>query len=84
MELLLDGELVVREVAEAPGLYSDQGVDVYRSVKVPAGEHHLAVRMNDNVRVQGFTYQHEQTVVLEPERLLVIEFQPSRDGFVVK
>ncbi len=84
VELLLDGKLAVREVAQAPGLYSDQGVDIYHSVKIPAGDHHLTVQMNDSVRVQGFTHQHEQTVTLVPEQLLVVEFQPDHDRFVVR
>ncbi len=84
VDLLLDGKPVIDEVAIAPGLYSDQGVDVYRSVKVPAGEHHLKVTMNDNVRVAGSTHTHEQTVTLMPAQLLVVDFNSDTHQFVVK
>ena len=84
VELLLDGELLIEEVARAPGLYSDLGIDVYRSAKVPVGEHTLAVRMNDNVRVEGPTYTHEETVNLEPAQLLVIDFNSETGSFIVQ
>ncbi len=84
VDLLLDGKLVISETAEPPGLYSDQGVDVYRSVKVPVGEHQLAVKMNDDMRIEGPTYTHEQTVTLTPAQLLVIDFDSDARKFVVK
>lgn len=84
VELLLDGELAIEEVAEAPGLYEDQGVDIYRSIKVPAGEYRLQVKMNDNVRVEGPTHTHEQIVTLTPAQLLLVDFDSDTHEFVVK
>jgi len=84
VQLLLDGKPLLEEVARAPGLYSDLGVDIYRSAKVPAGKHTLAVQMNDNVRVEGPTYTHEQTVTLEPAQLLVVDFNSETGKFVIK
>jgi len=84
VELLLDGELLVEEVVQPPGIYSDLGIDVYRSIKVPAGTHTLAVRMNDNVRVQGPAYTHEETVTLEPAQLLVVNFNSDTGRFFLQ
>jgi len=84
VELLLDGELLVEEVVQAPGIYNDLGIDVYRSIKVPAGEHMLAVRMNDNVRVEGPTFTHEETVNLEPAQLLVVNFNSDTGRFFLQ
>ena len=84
VDLLLNGEPSIEEVADAPGLYSDQGVDIYRTVKVPTGTHHLAITMNDNVRHEGPTYTHEQTVSLEPAQLLLIDFNSDNGKFVIK
>ncbi len=84
VELFLDNELVISETARAPGLYEDQGVDVYRKVKIPAGKHDLRVRMNDNVRIQGPTYTHEQTVELEPAQLLVVDFKKDMGKFIIR
>jgi hypothetical protein len=84
VQLLLDGELLIEEVAKAPGVYNDLGIDVYRSAKVPAGEHTLAVRMNDNMHVEGPMYTHEETVNLEPAQLLVIDFNSETGSFIVQ
>ncbi|MFQ5644957.1 MAG: hypothetical protein ACE5FQ_14865 [Thiogranum sp.] len=84
VRLLLDGKPLLEEVARAPGLYSDLGVDIYRTAKVPAGEHTLAVQMNDNVRVEGPTYSHEETVILEPTQLLVVDFNSDTGKFIIK
>ncbi|GMQ89220.1 MAG: hypothetical protein BMS9Abin09_0685 [Gammaproteobacteria bacterium] len=84
VQLLLDGEPLLEEVARAPGLYSDLGVDIYRSAKVPAGKHTLAVQMNDNVRVKGPTYTHEETVSLEPTQLLVVNFNSETGKFFIR
>jgi len=84
VQLLLNGELLIEEVAHAPGLYNDLGIDVYRSAKVPVGKHTLAVRMNDNARVEGPTHTHEETVTLEPAQLLVIDFNSETGSFIVQ
>ena len=84
VQLLLDGELLIEDVAHAPGLYNDLGIDIYRSAKVPVGKHTLAVRMNDNVRVEGPTHSHEETVTLGPAQLLVIDFNSEIRSFIVR
>ena len=81
IELRLDDRLVTRDVIQAPGLYNDQGIDVYRNFKVSAGKHRLSIWMNDDVNVEGPTYQHEQAVSLQPAQRLVIAFNSERDGF---
>lgn len=84
VELLLDGELLIEEVVQPPGIYNDLGIDVYRSIKVPVGEHMLAVRMNDNVRVEGPTFTHEEKVNLEPAQLLVVNFNSDTGRFFLQ
>ena len=84
VDLLLNDETLIEEIAHPPGLYSDQGVDIYRSVKVPAGEHLLSVRMNDNVRVEGPTRTLDRKVNLTPGQLLVVDYNSENLEFVVK
>ena len=84
VELFLDEELTISEIARAPGLYEDQGVDIYRKVKVPIGTHNLRIQMNDNVRVEGPTYTHEQKIELKPAQMLVVDFKKDGGEFVVK
>ena len=83
VELRLNDELAIQDVYQSPGLYQDQSVDVYRNVKVRHGEHRLSVWMNDDVNVQGHTYQFEQTVMLRPAQRLVVTFDANKDGFSV-
>jgi hypothetical protein len=84
IEVLMDGAPVIDEVVDPPGLYKDQGVDIYHSVKVPTGDHELEIRMNDNIRVEGPTHQYQQSVSLEPAQLLVIHFSSGQNQFVIK
>jgi len=83
LELMLDGEPVADMYLKAPGLYDDQGVDVYRDVVTVAGSHRLTVRMNDDVNADGPTYVLDTTVTLEPQRRAVVSFEPGR-GFVMR
>ncbi len=84
VELFIDDELTISEVAKAPGLYEDQGVDVFRKVKVPVGTHALRIQMNDNVRVEGPTYTHQQQIDLEPAQMLVVDFKRDAGEFIVR
>ena len=84
VQLLLDGKPLLEEVARAPGLYHDLGVDIYRSAKVPAGTHTLTVQMDDNVRVPGPSYTHQETVTLKPAQLLVVDFNSETGAFVIQ
>ena len=84
VRLLLDDKLLFQEVARAPGLFNDLGIDIYRTAKVPAGKHTLIVQMNDNVRVKGPTYSDEKTVTLKPAQLLVVDFDSDTDKFIIK
>ena len=84
IEILMDDKPIINEVVDPPGLYKDQGVDIYRSIKVPAGDYRLEVRMNDSVRAEGLTHRHEQSVSLVPAQLLVIQFHGSTNEFVIR
>ncbi len=84
VELLLDGERIIHRVFNPPGLYSDLGIDVYLNAKVPAGTHRLTMAMNDDVKVQGFTYTAEETVNLQPAQLLVVNFNSETGRFYIQ
>ncbi|MCB1857192.1 MAG: hypothetical protein KDI63_02920 [Gammaproteobacteria bacterium] len=84
VKVLLDKLKVIDRVVTAPGLYNDQGVDIYESVRVPTGNYRLSILMNDNVRIEGPTYQHQQPISLSPAQLVVIQFQDSSGQFRIK
>lgn len=80
IELDIDGQPMYRGVIQATGLSKDGIATVYRRFELPAGEHQLAVRMNDNIREPGFKYVKEGKVVLKPAQVLVIDFNPDKGG----
>lgn len=83
IEIALDGTQIYAESAEAPGYYKDSGVDIYHSVKVPAGSHHLSIKMDDSVLKEGFNYTFEQDVEIAPAQIMQVGFVPVR-GFSIK
>ena len=66
-----------------PGLFEDGGVDVYFSTRIPAGEHRLALKMNDSVRIEGFNHQADRQVDIAPGRVLLVGFDGNR-GFELR
>jgi len=78
----LDDEAFYSAVLPPPGLFGDGGVDVFHKVKIPAGEHHLSLKMNDSVRIEGFNHQLESPVKIDPAQILLVGFDLDR-GFVL-
>ena len=83
IEAELDGKTIYNVSLPPPGLFGDGGVDVFYSAKIPSGQHHLRLKMNDSVRIEGFNHQFEQTVNIEPAQILLVSFE-SKYGFVLK
>ncbi|MDH5766004.1 MAG: hypothetical protein OEZ38_08310 [Gammaproteobacteria bacterium] len=81
IELLLDDVVIFSKTLPPLGLYKDQGIDIYQNVRVPAGKHHFTIRMNDDVKVEGSVYKHQQDLVLLPEQHLFVEFKSDICGF---
>jgi hypothetical protein len=73
----MDGEILLDVTANAPGVFEDGSVDIFRSVRAPTGPHSFEVRMNDSVRVDGYTHEAMHEIELERGRLLVVDFSPE-------
>jgi hypothetical protein len=82
VELTLDGAVVARDVVPPTGVARDGPSTLYARFAVPAGEHRLAVRINDSVREPGFIYTREEAVQLAPGRILVVDFDPGKGGIL--
>lgn len=83
IEAMLDGEVIFTKTMLPPGIYSDGGVNIYYSSKVPAGTHKFEIKMDDSVRKEGFNHKFEQDITIDPQQILLIEFEPLT-GFVIK
>ncbi|MDH5572012.1 MAG: hypothetical protein OEY89_09620 [Gammaproteobacteria bacterium] len=84
MEMRLDDHVLYSKVVQPHGLYKDQGIDVYESIKVPAGKHILNVWINDDVNVDGPMYKHTQPIELKPEQHMIIQFISDSSSFKIK
>ena len=78
LELLLDGETLYRASVPASGLHNDGVSSMYQRFNVPAGSHHVQLRMNDDVAADGYTWQQEQDIQLQPAQVMVASF---KEGF---
>ena len=78
LELILDGDTLYRAEVPASGLHSDGMSSMYRRFSIPAGAHHLQLRMNDDAAVEGYTWQFEQDIQLQPAQVVVASF---KEGF---
>lgn len=78
LELLLDGELLYSATVPPSGLRNDGVASVYRRFSVPAGGHHLQLRMNDDVAVTGYSWELSQDIELQPAQVMVASF---KEGF---
>ena len=78
----VDGKQIYNKVMLPPGLYGDGGVNIFFSGKVPAGKHHLSIKMDDSVRKSGFDHFFEQDVDIEATKILLVEFDKLK-GFMV-
>lgn len=82
VQIELDGKPLFASLAPPSGLSRDGTSTIYRRFEVPAGEHALAVKMNDNVRVKDFNFAKAEKVTLKPAQILVIDFDAEKGGVV--
>ncbi len=80
LEVDLDGQPVLRTVLHPTGLYKDGVSTVYKRFEVKAGNHQLAVRMNDNLVKPGFNFVKEEAITLQPGQVMVVDFNPDQGG----
>ena len=77
VEVDVDGQLAHRQGAKPSGLSGDGAAVVYRRLEVPAGKHHIEVRMKDNARSEGFDYTRSEEIELAPAEILVVDFDAA-------
>jgi hypothetical protein len=79
VEMDMDGQALYHVVLPPSGLAHDGASSVYRRLPVRAGEHHLVLRLKDTE--QGdFGFVRDETVTLEPGRVMVIDFKSDAPG----
>lgn len=81
VEVALDGAPLFSVVAPPSGLAKDGASTVYRRVPVTAGRHRISARLADGPD-GAFNYSSDTTVDLAAGRVVVIDFDPTKGGFV--
>ncbi len=82
IEVMLDGELVYRDLLPPSGLASDGASTAYKKFPVSTGQHRLTVRLRDSRRASGFDYEKTADIMLTPQQNFVIDFRPELGGFL--
>ncbi len=80
----IDGANVLTRSAPPSGLSHDGASAMYQRMVLPAGEHRLVVRLNDDARSEGFGYEREATIRLAPAQVLVIDFDATKGGITLQ
>lgn len=84
VELDIDGATTVRHAAAPSGLSRDGASAVYQRLPVAAGRHRIAVRLKDSPGGTDFDYSREESVVLKPAQVLVIDFDAGKGGITFR
>ncbi|ODU10446.1 MAG: hypothetical protein ABS84_03500 [Rubrivivax sp. SCN 71-131] len=84
VDVELDGSSVLSRVVAPTGLSKDGASSIYERLVVPAGEHRLRVRLNDDVRPGAQTHEREATVKLAAGQVLVIDFDAEKGGITLQ
>ncbi len=84
IEVDIGGVTALSRSAPPTGLSRDGASALYERLVVPAGAQRIAVRLNDDARSTGFSYQREAHLTLAPAQVLVIDFDPERGGITIQ
>lgn len=84
LSMLLDGKELYEGVFTPSGLKRDGSSAAYQRFNVPIGKHELHVRMNDDIRVKGYTHQKRITINLASAQVLVVNFDNAQNHFVIQ
>jgi len=80
-DLVLDGSTLYVESVGASGLHEAGVGSIYRRFKVPAGQHHIELRLSDDVAMDGPIWVLQENIELQPAQVLAATFN---DGFELK
>ncbi|HLB14118.1 MAG TPA: hypothetical protein VJM14_04240 [Burkholderiales bacterium] len=83
VEIEMDGKLLYDIVAPPAGIRHDGPSTVYRRLPVPAGKHAFKARLSDSPDGK-FGYAAEEVVDLAPGRVLLIDFNAGKGGFLFR
>ena len=81
VELHVDGELIYRRALPPSGIAGDSASTAYERFVVSPGYHLITAKLRDTARNEGFDYESEKRILIEPKQNLVIDFRADAGGF---
>ncbi|MFO1316989.1 MAG: hypothetical protein U1F58_15450 [Burkholderiales bacterium] len=83
VEVEIDGKPLFAVTAPPSGFSKDGASSIYRRVAVAAGAHRVVARMRDAAS-GDFNFVEDRTVDLEAGRVLVLDFDANRGGWIFR
>ncbi|MFM9842320.1 MAG: hypothetical protein ACKVOI_05055 [Dongiaceae bacterium] len=83
IEIVIDGQTTYRATVPPTGLSGDGPSRVYTRITVSPGKRHLQLRLRDTARTEGYDYELDQIIDLQPRQNLAVDFRPEMGGFVL-
>jgi hypothetical protein len=84
VEVIMDGNSILSKSYNPTGLAKDGSASIYERITVKPGQHQLIAKLRDSKREEGFDYESEATININPKQLFVIDFRKDLDGFNFK
>ena len=81
IEVIMDGNTLLKKSYNPTGLAKDGSASIYESIPVKPGQHQIIAKLRDSNREDGFDYESNVSVNLDPKELFVIDFRKDLDGF---
>lgn len=83
IEIVIDGQAIYQAAVPPTGLSGDGPSRIYIRFTVPTGNRHLRLRLRDTARTEGYDYELDQIIDLQPQQNLAVDFRPEMGGFVL-
>lgn len=84
LEVRANGDVILSETLLPSGLWEDGKANVYNRRALAAGTYELFVGMNDSGTGDGFDYESNLDLTIEPGQNLVIGFDSQSNLFVIE
>jgi hypothetical protein len=84
VEVIMDGNSILSKSYNPTGLAKDGSASIYERITVKPGQHQLIAKLRDSRREEGFDYESEASININPKQLFVIDFRKDIEGFDFK
>lgn len=81
IEMEIDGQQVIARDLKPSGIAGSGPSRIYQRSDLPAGRHHLVVRMRDDPAASGFTQEAAFDVDLAPGQSIAVDFNATTGKF---